>query len=529
MIEDIEYLNNNCEKDTVSIYIDSDLRNREYYPEPSEFTVDLQQPFRFVNGLEVLDASIPTTMYNIDTNFVYNAITIVRKVPGLNIDRREYFIELSYSYLFGKIFEEKKDFTSVYVCNESVLNTYQITDKINNDDNITGEYYVAIRKQFSNVTITEQKSLNNTDIYYIKYNDINYGIINSNDNQIIINTIKDDNYYLSPISSSKFNIIYFEFYKLTNTQQETIAANLAYTVNVENYIKSIEEGNYDISTLRNDLNGVWNDTGVFIDTTTTVERKQGKYRIYSNDLIIYNSQKSPMSKFIGFDLLPSSKHYTMYETCKVRDNKYIYMGLYNQEDDGSVSYSIIAPGLVNLLGERFVVLRCKEIEDHLLGSFAYITYTPGIGMFKLAASYNDITNLRFDYVNLVRKPFHPIGKLNKLTFRFETSRGDLYDFKGVNIQMLLLIKFLVPTQKFKFGKSLLNPNYDPNFMNYMSSSKAIQYKEDSDEEEEFDDRTNYELYKKEMDKYDYSTSEDEDEDSNDSEVEVQLSKSRFNH
>lgn len=93
--------------------------------------------------------------------------------------------------------------------------------------------------------------------------------------------------------------------------------------------------------------------------------------------------------------------------------------------------------------------------------------------------------------------------------------------------MLLMIKFLVPTQKFKFGRSVLNPNYDPNFMKYMSTSKAIQYKEDSDEEEEFDDRRYYEIYKKEMDKYDYSTSEDEeDEDSDDSEVEVQLSANR---
>ena len=118
-----------------------------------------------------------------------------------------------------------------------------------------------------------------------------------------------------------------------------------------------------------------------------------------------------------------------------------------------------------------------------------------------------------------------------MTFRFETSSGDLYDFKGVNIQILFMIKFLVPTQKFKFEKSILNPNYDPNFMKYMSTSKNIQYKEDSDNEEEFDNDKYYQMYKKEMDKYDYSSSGDEDDgddgDSDDeSEEEVVLSARR---
>jgi hypothetical protein len=186
-------------------------------------------------------------------------------------------------------------------------------------------------------------------------------------------------------------------------------------------------------------------------------------------------------------------------------------------------YVIVAPGIVNLLGDRYVILRCPEIEDHLLGSYSYIKSTPGLGLFKLAAAQNDVTHLRFDFVNLVRKPFHPIGKLTKLTFKFQTQSGDLYDFKGVNHQIMFVIKFLVPSQKHTFYKSILNPNYDANFIKYMSTSRTIENKEDSDEEQDYTTKENIIRYKKEIQQYDYSSSDDEGG-SDDSEVDFDFSK-----
>ena len=173
-------------------------------------------------------------------------------------------------------------------------------------------------------------------------------------------------------------------------------------------------------------------------------------------------------------------------------------------------YEIKSPGLVSLLGERYAILRIKELDDHLYGSYSYMKMTPGIGMFKMAAPFGGITNLRFDFTSVIRKPFHPIGKLTRLTIRFETSRmGKLYDFKGVNHQIMFNVKFYVPTQKIQFGRSILNPNYEPDFLKYISSNKNIQYREDSDEEEEFDNEKNFRNYKLELQKYDYSSSDEE--------------------
>ena len=500
MIEDIEYLNDNCEKDAVTFYVDTKTRNREIYPLSAEFCVDFEQPFKLVNGFDILDAAIPTTMYNVDVYDKYNALSMVMVPPLVTYDRKLYFKELRCSRIFSNIFEIKVDTTYVLVCDESVLSSIsQNNSPINNDTIIDSVFHIAVRRVISSPPVFKKQSNMKLGYFHFTFDDIDYCIQLHETNQTLIDVIENGNFYLNEDG----NVVFFQFYKTDETIHDTITTSSAYTILIANYWKAIEEGNYDINTLRNELNQLWNDYNIYWENTSTIDRQKGKYRLFSPELIIYNAKKSTMSISTGFDLLPVSTNVDHYETYKIKENNEIFVSNYNTDDR---FYYIFAPGLVNLLGERFVILRCKEIEDHLLGSFAYMQSTPGIGLFKLAASYNDITNLRFDFVNLVRKPFHPIGKLHKLTFRFETASGRLYDFKGVNIQMLFMIKFLVPTQKFKFPKSILNPNYDPDFMKYMATHKTIQYREDSDEEEEFDTQNYYQEYKKELEKYDYSSS-----------------------
>ena len=65
-IEDINYLYKNSVKDNSIIFIESNKRNKNVYPTPSEYTITFDNPFRYVYGLEIVDASIPRTMYQID-------------------------------------------------------------------------------------------------------------------------------------------------------------------------------------------------------------------------------------------------------------------------------------------------------------------------------------------------------------------------------------------------------------------------------------------------------------------------------
>ena len=73
---------------------------------------------------------------------------------------------------------------------------------------------------------------------------------------------------------------------------------------------------------------------------------------------------------------------------------------------------IIAPGLYNFIGERYILLRSKEIEDNMYNSRTFensdnepIT-TLGIAKFKLGVfGYRDE---RFDFTRIPIQEFHPI-------------------------------------------------------------------------------------------------------------------------
>jgi hypothetical protein len=120
----------------------------------------------------------------------------------------------------------------------------------------------------------------------------------------------------------------------------------------------------------------------------------------------------------------------------------------------------------------YIVLRCKEIEENVFRED--VTGTSGIGIFKILDS-NSITNLRYDFVNFVRRPFHPISQLTRLTLRFENVDGSLCDFNGNPVMIILGIKRYMPQAPGNFGTSyVLNPNYNPDFHEYQVQEMELQ-------------------------------------------------------
>ena len=163
---------------------------------------------------------------------------------------------------------------------------------------------------------------------------------------------------------------------------------------------------------------------------------------------------------------------------------------------------LVSPGIINLTGVRYVTLRCKEIEEHVETQGKYGPFSTGIGVFKLQSS-NNVVQVRADYVNLVRKAFHPIGRLLRMTLRFELSDGKLYDFKGVNNQILLSVKYYAPVApENEHFKSVLNPDYNYDFHRFMMQQSAYAPR--------LDDQG--------YDPYDEDDEEDEDEDEEEDEV-----------
>jgi hypothetical protein len=110
------------------------------------------------------------------------------------------------------------------------------------------------------------------------------------------------------------------------------------------------------------------------------------------------------------------------------------------------------------------LLRCPEIEEHIFGSLSYTKYSLGLAKFRI--DNIGINTERLVITKLPIREFHPIGKLSKLSLRFETNKGTLYDFKGVNHNIIFAIYYYEPTQKKLPQNSILNPEYKMNYMEY---------------------------------------------------------------
>lgn len=143
------------------------------------------------------------------------------------------------------------------------------------------------------------------------------------------------------------------------------------------------------------------------------------------------------------------------------------------------SFGIGSPGMINLAFENFLIMRCPEIETHIRGSYN-VNEDNETGMGVANIDVSGYATNRNEFFSVDYKEFHPIGKLDKLTFRFERkSDKKLYDFKNIDLHFLMSIKYLRPFNKFAFTQSSLNPNYDPNYLGYFPKNMQ-NVEEDSD-------------------------------------------------
>jgi hypothetical protein len=251
----------------------------------------------------------------------------------------------------------------------------------------------------------------------------------------------------------------------------------------------IEPGNYDLFQFIEELNRKFVDTSQiqlngqttsfpFTGTTnikvsqfnnTGPVTKTGKIILKMespHSLFVIDLEKSTLRNNLGFSVLSSVDKHTklLFQILSIPLFSHELITCISDQND---SRQIIGPpGVVFLLGNRYVSLRCPEIED-IIGSHSIGRYSTGIGIFILGLNQQTMTQ-RLDFVNYIKKPFHPIEKLKRLTFRFETSNGNLYDFKGVDMFMIVQINNYIPVKKTPFNgsASLLNPNYNPDFLEY---------------------------------------------------------------
>ena len=502
-MNDIDYLKGNSYKQSFIFFVDSSHRDYNYYPNPNQYRVFFDEPFRNVFALEVLDLYIPDTEYTIEENhneifFKLETDTEYRRCV-IDIGNYEDKSEILADSITTSFTDVLPDNVSIIVENVStpsikrgkfvfksnvpfsILGTFDVKDTKYKLTHILGfseiptfnsNIMYAIDPTNSNV----YKSVQNS-IYYdtFKFENIdmiyNIGYIHKRErDKIIQKIIVEKNGTLNKI---KFNISNIN--KLTSSENITMnfeLLNVSYTCLYKTNIDVQETINsQNVSVLDINITLVENDIIYFVFSSTD----------FSCDFLI-NYVNNLHETYI---VTPSDINDFEYNLDSMqRTNSYVYYDYQYDNNETPISlsmsveliipnYIIEAPYVYNLIGERYVLLKSNDIQEHLYLSKQYEDSKrciQNIGLAKIPLGVYGFSKERINYNGIKPQEFHPIGKLDSFDLYFEKMDGQLYDFKGINHTITFAIHYYLP--KMNHVERLntryqLNVNYNPDYMEYV--------------------------------------------------------------
>jgi len=245
-----------------------------------------------------------------------------------------------------------------------------------------------------------------------------------------------------------------------------------------------------------------NDMEIMFKEFSTPPELTNLIDIYSKAPLIVDMKRTTLAENLGFDLFPTkkqedryiSKGYTTVDSVLAK----MFYSRVNASYDAGVSvnnkYIITSPGIVYFIGNKYIIMRCPEIEEHLYRSLSYSKNTLGIA--KIRVDSIGINSEKLTITKIPVREFHPIGKLSRMSLRFETSKGSLYDFKGLNHNIIFAVFYYEPIQKNIPKNSILNPEYKMNYLDYLYKQEEIEGESDDGNEDSDDfSRDNIDDYK----------------------------------
>ena len=556
-IEDVDYLKANSVKQSYLLLVDSADRDRSAYPTPSDYVVSFSAPFQNVVGMEVVDASIPRTMYSIDVinnkiSFLIHSGAAAAGPSGVagawdrdlcrtvTLETGEYTIQTLIPALTSILTMNVDNDPAQPVAGitvESVSNPQDIKNTIqfrcpypfflNMEDSTMAEtlgfdmYTSAFpRESDSNVTpLLAQRYTapvpDTTRVYHSV--DLPFSVGS--------NVIPTETAFSGPrgilrsLPLSATAQAAQRFQVPADTYLTQIFAALTTDTQISSYggvtppaslaagaTWEVRRGTSNAPAPPSDLPGARVATGTialsFTDGTLSDSNRvaapiaAGEYywlilgeipeagasaglRVYYNDVL---TTESTLLTSTVATAGSSNALWGPTATAGTPDAEEIYNHLSVNIMTTDDYHKLVAPGIYSLIGPRYITLRCPEIEENAFRSLSYTTHN--LGLAKIRLGVVGYSENRLDYSKVPIREFHPIGKLARMTLRFVLPSGELYDFKGVNHTITFAIHYYEPAQKQLFSRSIINPNYNGNLIEYMYRQED-QESDSTDQEEDF--------------------------------------------
>ena len=397
------------------------------YEEPNDYVIELTQSYKNIVQVEMLSSEFPCMENTIFKNkSIKTAI-----IQGYNSNNEEItFIQNNKFYWQN---EDDGNFTYEIEIDPGKYNINELCKEIENKVyNIKRNYY-------------------NDDLLYNNHNVIKVNFDLSKD-LIIFNSYNE--YYFN--NDNRYKIITEEEY---NNLSDDDKLNVIISYDNIYYYKSIY-GNFMIIELDYDDEDIIiiNDKEYNIKNIKTLDNNNSLYvceYVDNNNNIFYTKNKfrllfnknDTFGNILGFADVGKDTSITQY--AYEITNKMLYypsLGYELSNDDINIGNSI------NLLGHSYIIMICEEfpVMDNIIGinknkAFQKIQLN-GISNVVNGTSFGSYTSGSFVYNTFIRNMskiyYVPIHEVSKLTFKFYSPNGELYDFNGIDHSFTLRITTL---------------------------------------------------------------------------------------
>jgi len=146
----------------------------------------------------------------------------------------------------------------------------------------------------------------------------------------------------------------------------------------------IPPGDYTSKTLVEKIRVAFTDYDINILSYSLPIDLTNRIYFQSSKSFILDMKQSTMAEVLGFDLYTvdnekNASNYSFQNINKLPGCEKLYYSL--KQSDGT--YKINAPGMMYLLGFKYLILKCPEIEEHLYRSLSYSKYSLGLAKIRI--------------------------------------------------------------------------------------------------------------------------------------------------
>jgi hypothetical protein len=438
-MEDVRFLRENAHEDSYLMVVDSARRNTAAYPSPNEYSVDFQNPFKNVIGLDLLDVQLPRSEYTVEegkNSLEYSVDDGAKRI--VTVDPGDYNL----IQLCEELTLRMKD-----VAAEPHSNPYTKTSRIR----LFSKYPFELRASKS--TLAKSIGFNNTTKTFYSVSAPGSGT----------------RIYTGPFPESSTQLL---------TESKVLRQSFVATSAgpVARIVVYADQGGSPFTARIVDANGTTMAISTIEAGNTEAAGVNSEQDIVLGEtyyLVLEYAPNPPQylgtTVFVG---TPSDG--VSAESAASTDGPWTQLvsgdAVCGEVWVDALRYEITSPGLVDLTGEKYVLIRCPEIESFMHRDRAHEKNHPGLGMVRLGT--NGFQEQRFDFVSFpARKLTNPIGKLSQLTFRLEKADGTLYNARGLDHMLTLVVRYYsivqgVAPEGNNYDK-LRNPAYTPNVTHHM--------------------------------------------------------------